>query len=372
MAVQFESIGALGPLLKAQGINLSQLGLLIGLYLAPGVLLALPGGVIIQRIGEKNSLLLCLLLMTFGGIVGLDSNWHAQILARLLSGSGGVVLSVAATKMIIDLFSGRELATAMGLFVNSWPIGIAIALVLLPAVGETLGLYQAALLTLALPAAACFAVAVFLPASDRTSSLHLRLFSFSWQSLVAVSIAGTIWGIANAAFATLFSFGPTLLVEKGFSASTAASLVSVVLWVTIFAIPLGGLIAERFVKINLIIVFCVALGAILIPLVARIDRTLALFIALGIVAGLPAAAVMSLPARVLDGQTRAVGMGIFYTVYYGIMLLFPILQGVFARLGQTAAVTFDAAAILLLTALPLLAVFDLVARRIARPGVFAA
>jgi hypothetical protein len=162
------------------------------------------------------------------------------------------------------------------------------------------------------------------------------------------------------------------LVEKGFSASTAASLVSVVLWVTIFAIPLGGLIAERFVKINLIIVFCVALGAILIPLVARIDRTLALFIALGIIAGLPAAAVMSLPARVLDAQTRAVGMGIFYTVYYGIMLLFPILQGVLARLGQTAAVTFDAAAILLLTALPLLAVFDLVARRIARPGVFAA
>jgi hypothetical protein len=35
MAVQFESIGALGPLLKAQGINLSQLGLLIGLYLRP-------------------------------------------------------------------------------------------------------------------------------------------------------------------------------------------------------------------------------------------------------------------------------------------------------------------------------------------------
>jgi MFS family permease len=366
MAAQFESIGALGPLLKAEGIDLSQLGLLIGLYLAPGVLFALPGGIVIQRIGEKKTLLLCLLLMTIGGMFALDTDWRAQIFARLVSGSGGVILTVAATKMIVDLFSGRELATAMAVFVNSWPIGIAVALVTLPFVGETSGLYQAGLLTLAFPTAACLAVAAFLPAPQLTNSLTLRSIPSSWQSLGAVSIAGAIWGIANAAFATLFSFGPTLLAERGLSASGAASLISVVLWVTIFAIPVGGLIAERFMRINSIIVACVVLAAILTTLVARIDGTLALLISIGVISGLPGAAVMSLPSRALDVQTRAVGMGIFYTVYYGIMLLFPVLQGAFAKNGQSAAIAFDAAAILLLCILPLLAAFTVLVRRISR------
>ena len=36
--------------------------------------------------------------------------------------------------------------------------------------------------------------------------------------------------------------------------------------------------------------------------------------ALGLVCGLPAAPILSLPARVLQPATRAIGMGLFYTV----------------------------------------------------------
>jgi predicted MFS family arabinose efflux permease len=361
MSSQFESIGALGPLLKAQGVDYGELGILIGMYLAPGVIFALPGGILIQRIGDKSALLLCLLLMTAGGVLALDPDWGSQLVARLISGTGGVILTVAATKMITDQFSGRELATAMGIFVNSWPCGIAISLISLPAVGEAFGLHSAKLLTLAFPVAALMAIAALLPRSSR-QSLPIVRAAPSMQSVIAVCIAGAIWGIANAAFATLFSFGPTMLSEKGYLASTAASLVSVVLWVTILAIPLGGMVAARYAKINLIIVVCLLVGATLIALVTRIDGSLVLFIGIGIIAGLPGAAIMSLPSMVLEPDSRAIGMGIFFSIHYGIMLLFPVVQGILARGTQTAAITFDAAAVLLLASVPLLVAFSFVSK----------
>ena len=45
MAFQFQSIAALSPFLQqGAGLGLAEIGLLIGLYLAPGVLVAVPGG----------------------------------------------------------------------------------------------------------------------------------------------------------------------------------------------------------------------------------------------------------------------------------------------------------------------------------------
>src|ERR1700761_1334489 len=121
MAAQFESIGALSPLLKAEGFDYGQLGILIGAYLAPGLFVSLPGGVVVQKIGDRSTILLCLLLMATGGLLELGSGWIPRLLARIVAGTGGVVLSVAATKVIVDRFSGKELATAMAVFVNSWP-----------------------------------------------------------------------------------------------------------------------------------------------------------------------------------------------------------------------------------------------------------
>jgi hypothetical protein len=39
------------------------------------------------------------------------------------------------TKMVADWFAGKEIATAMAIFVNSWPAGIALGLLTLPLIG---------------------------------------------------------------------------------------------------------------------------------------------------------------------------------------------------------------------------------------------
>src|SRR5260221_8946271 len=57
MAVQFQSVAAVAPLLGADlGISLADIGILVGLYSVPGVALALPGGAVGQRIRDKKNI----------------------------------------------------------------------------------------------------------------------------------------------------------------------------------------------------------------------------------------------------------------------------------------------------------------------------
>ena len=68
-----------------------------------------------------------------------DDSWGWQIAGRLVAGAGGVLLNVQITKMVTDWFAGKEIATAMAIFVNSWPAGVALSLLMLPAIGTAYG-----------------------------------------------------------------------------------------------------------------------------------------------------------------------------------------------------------------------------------------
>lgn len=136
MAFQFESVAALAPMIRGEfNVGVADIGFLIGLYLAPGVVIALPGGAIGRYFGDKTTVLVGLALMICGGLImTLTGGWHLQIVGRLMAGIGGVLLSVVMAKMVTDLFVGQEIATAMGILINSWPLGIALALMALPPV----------------------------------------------------------------------------------------------------------------------------------------------------------------------------------------------------------------------------------------------
>ena len=141
MAVQFQSVAAVAPLLRADlGFSLADIGILIGLYSVPGVALALPGGIIGQRFGDKKTVLAGLVLMIVGSLImAFSSSWGGQISGRVVAGIGGVLISVLMMKMVADRFTGKEISTAMAVFVNSWPIGIGISLLALPPIGVVYG-----------------------------------------------------------------------------------------------------------------------------------------------------------------------------------------------------------------------------------------
>src|SRR5262249_21662755 len=114
------------------GIDYAQLGLLIGLYLLPGVVIAYPGGLLGQSFGDKRIALIGLTLMVAGGLMTVAEDYLTVLAGRLTSGVGAVLVNVLLTKMATDWFVGREIGTALALLVGSWPIGIGLALVVLP------------------------------------------------------------------------------------------------------------------------------------------------------------------------------------------------------------------------------------------------
>src|SRR3954468_5214350 len=134
IAFQFQSIPALSPLLvDSLRIDYALLGTLVGLYMLPGVIFSLAGGLVGQRFGDKQIALLGLSLMVLGGLwVGLSETYLSASLGRIVSGVGAVLLNIVLAKMITDWFAGREIVTAMALFVSSWPVGIGLGLLLLP------------------------------------------------------------------------------------------------------------------------------------------------------------------------------------------------------------------------------------------------
>jgi MFS family permease len=350
MGFQFQSVAAVAPLLANDfGVSLADIGVLIGLYFTPGIVLALPGGAIGQKFGDKATVIGALLLMMAGGLaMALSSSWSVQIAGRLIAGAGGVMLNVQMTKMVTDWFAGREIATAMAIFVNSWPAGVAISLLTLPAIGTAWGVSAVYLpVSAMIGCGIVLLAALYRPPSNVVAAATARA-RLDRNTIVAVIAAASIWGFYNVGFATIFSFGPSMLVERGWPITMAGSAISIVLWLAVVSVPSGGFLADRIGRPGLVIVAgCIAF-AILMILLPRSGAVIAIAIALGLVCGLPAGSIMSLPARVLQPGTRAIGMGLFFTVYYAAMMLGPAIAGACAKWTGSAgaALDFGAATIL--------------------------
>lgn len=290
MGIQYQEIAALSSLYMTDfSISVADIGLLIGLYHAPGAFLALPGGAIGARLGDKGTVLIGLALMICGGLVmAFVAVWSMQMAGRLLAGVGGILLNVVMSKMVTDWFAGKEIATAMAVIGNAAPFGIALALVTLPFVAETGGLTSASYAIIAYLAVAMVALAFLyrapLPAGSAAPRQSLWPDRLTAWALIA---AGVVYGLYNAALVAILGFGPLMLTERGWTMAAASSTTSVVLWLVAFSLPAGGWLADRTGRGTLILLGgIIGFGAAMV-LSSRVDSVTPAFILLGILCGLP-------------------------------------------------------------------------------------
>lgn len=359
IAFQFQSVAAVAPLLQQTfGVGLADIGILIGLYFTPGVVLALPGGAIGRTLGDRPTAIAALLLMTAGSLVMATTDvWGWQLAGRLASGAGGVLLTVQLTKMATDWFAGKEIATAMAIFVNSWPAGVAISLLVLPAIGTAYGAGAVFLAAGALTAMGIALITLYQPPPATTASA-VGSSRLDPLALLAVIVAGMIWGLYNVGFAMIFSFGPSLLAERGWSIAAAGSAISLVMWLSVISVPAGGYLADRFKRPLVLASAASLMVAGLLAWLTRTDAVIMLLILIGLIGGHPAGPIMSLAARVLAPETRAIGMGVFYTLFYAAMMLGPAVAGRLAKSAGSAAVALDVGALTVLACPPLMWLFE--------------
>ena len=350
-AFQFQSLAVVAPgFVNEFGLDALAVGTLVGLYMFPGLFLAIPGGMLSQWVGERRFLIGCLTLIIAGGVTcGLANGYWSVWIGRLLSGVGAIGMNVVMAKIVIDWFQGKEIATAMALFLTGYPAGIAIALVTLGSLATPQGWSYAFLITgtLGLVALVVFAT-TYRPAEAK--AVGPGALPISRGEIGMVCLAGAIWGLYNAAYIIVVSFVPLFLHSTGMAPGTAAAVVGVGMWVAIVAGPLGGVLADRVGRPTLLIVACVliwGLGLMLvIPWADSLSLLLALIIVVSFIGNLPPGPIVALAGEVLRPQVRSTGMGIFYTLLYVGLALGPVFAGFVSDISGNPAAPIYLIAIL--------------------------
>ncbi len=106
--------------------------------------------------------------------------------------------------------------------------------------------------------------------------------------------------------------------------------------------------------------------AVLVFVGSWTDQVLLNVIAMGVFAGVAVGAMMSLPALILSPGARAVGMGIFFTVFYICSAVGPMIAGWMADLTGDIASTYQFAVALLIASVLVLPIYHrLTARALA-------
>ena len=359
IAFQFQSLAALSPFLIEQfQLNYAVLGTVIGLYLLPGVAVALPGGMIAHRFGDKRIACLGLVAMTVGGLIIAGADVPTVLtVGRLISGTGAVLLNVLVTKMVTDWFEGANVVTALGILVASWPLGNAAALVVLPQLA-IISSWREALLTAALfsAIAAVLVGQCFRSAETNTRKLLPSVWHFPpIGEFVLVLLTGLIWALYNVSFIIILAFGPDFLMAQGWDTEAASAMVSTTSWMLILGVPLGAWLADRIRRPDLIVIACSIGSALLMWALVIVGPSLLLFVAIGLLIAPPAGVIMSLPGEAAPLRRRAFAMGVYSSCFYAGIAAFTPLVG-FARdlSGDARAPVWFAGCMLLLTAATLL------------------
>lgn len=359
MAMQFQSIAPVAPLLIADlALSYAELGLLIGLCLLPGTVLALPGGLLGERFGNRRVVLWALTLMVGGGLVtgASHSLWQAGA-GRLVSGAGGVLLTLVLAKMTAEWFAGKEISTAMGVMLTGWPLGIGLGTALFGAVaaGSSWRLVQH--LTVAV-AAAAFVLLAFLyrdAPGVATSRAALRFVpDLPARGWALILTAGVAWMLFNVGFIVLVGFGPGVLVSRGVTLARAGVLVSLAVWMSSISVPLGGAVVDRWRRPDLAIAVGCLLTALAIAATPLLLAPVVWLLVAGVMAGLPPGAMVALVPRSVRPEQLAAGFGVFYATYYlGMAALQPVAGLLRDLTGNAAAPLFFAAAAMALAAVTL-------------------
>ncbi|MDY0081986.1 MAG: MFS transporter [Ignavibacteriaceae bacterium] len=126
----YDSISPLADLLKSQlGFSDSNIGLLNAIYSFPNILMVLAGGLIIDRIGTRTSVVIFTFLIALGAVItAVTGNIYVMATGRLVFGLGAESMIVAITTIVARWFKGKELSFAFGLNLTVARLGSFLAL----------------------------------------------------------------------------------------------------------------------------------------------------------------------------------------------------------------------------------------------------
>jgi MFS family permease len=255
----YDSIAPVADLLRTgRGLSQTQIGLLNAVFSLPNILLALAGGILIDRYGPARVSLWTAALCCVGTVLtAIGSPFGLMVGGRLLFGIGEETLLIALLAGLAQWFSAGGTAFAMAVFFSLARVG-SYAADISPRWAHVLyehgsqpplwlaaaitGVSLAAAMTYAyLDATARRATRATASAAERVTWADIKKFDRSYWYILAL----------NVLFASVFfPFRSTFAIEyfqdaKGLSLQAAGLVNSWVFFAAIFATPFFGFVADR-------------------------------------------------------------------------------------------------------------------------------
>ncbi len=248
---QFKVPPIMPVLMDAFQINLAQAGAMMSVFALTGLVLALPTGLILQRLGPRLTGLIALGFLVAGAAIGaLASDFVLLLAGRVMEGAGVGLIGVTAPATIAMWFPPEKQGAPMGIWATWVPVGTVAMYLLGPALTTTRG-WQTVWWV-----GAAFALATMLlygwfvrrpqalsqdePAGRQALPLRRILAN---RDIWLLSAQFAFFNLALVAFGTYF---PTFLSEiRGFPLGQAALVASIGTMVTLLSAPLAGWVSDR-------------------------------------------------------------------------------------------------------------------------------
>lgn len=350
---QSQTIASLATdLVPRFGLSYTQLGALIGAYMLLGAFAALPLGLLGRRLGEGLVLGAGLVLMTAGAVYGGLAETAVGIgLGRGAAGLGAVAMIVLQNKIIAEWFTGPLFMLAISVTVCAFPVGVGLAGLVLPYTLDAAGLH-AALLTGALPAGLSLLLFVVSYREPAGGPRVTRRFALpSGMECLLLSIAGVTWMAYTAGFSGFASYLPATLAQKGYGVALIGTVMAVGTWGNVPGTLAGGGLAVRLGGFNIFLAGTLFLAVGMLALSQPV-WPIASAVVFGVLGSIQPGIVMAAATLSARPENRAVGMGLFYTIYYIGGAVAPALCGVAADWFGRPEGALYAATLLSLFAIP--------------------
>lgn len=120
-----------GRIIADLELSHAAIGSVMGAWQLVYIFAAVPCGVLLDRIGGRRALLLGAMLIAASGIGrAFATDYWSLLLAVMLFGIGGPIISSGAPKVVAELFSGSQRGLAMGVYMTGPAIGGVVCLTL--------------------------------------------------------------------------------------------------------------------------------------------------------------------------------------------------------------------------------------------------
>ena len=315
LGFQFQTMGSVSSqIIDELDFNYTQIGSLIGLFMVPGLFLAIPAGLTGNFFSDKFIIGLGLITLGLGGaIAGLSETYELFFAGRLISGIGFVFSTIFFAKVTTDWFEGKELATAMSILVMSWPFGIAMGQIGHGWLATNFDWRWAFVIASSYCAISALLIMVLLHSPPHIRSEKIRFgLRLTRNELLLTLLASSAWGFFNAGYVVYLSFGPSILIAQGINTVSALGIISIASWIMIFSGALCGYIADRSGRPALIVFICLTFSMLSLSLLCFTTANLISVLIFGLIGMAPAGLIMALAAKAMRPENRAIGMGIFF------------------------------------------------------------